>query len=428
MSNILEEFKSNFFRAFSHGAITKLIALLIGITIDIILAQAGAHIYGLYSFGIAILGILLIISSRGVNEAILLVASSFTSGSSQEKHVFYKWCTFRTAKGILFSTFLGGLAAIFLEKSNTLFDPTFYFIIVISVSFICLTRLIQSAYQAEKNTVKSQLFDSIIRPALFLMGLITLTINDIDINIQNLAYSFAASAIATLPLALIKRDVALTTPTQKKSTYTVMNWNKSANNFFYINVVDFILRRLDVIILSFIISAVDVGGYKLGVKISEIIMLPLWLSNLFIGPFISSMYKKNQHAEMQAILTISTRFSFLIALTGGIFFLFFGRELLAWLDHDFASSFTTAALLIASALIDTACGPVKLFLAMTGHAKTVLKVQGITALISTILLAVFSYMGGALGAAVSILISTLIWNIWLLLYIRMKEGVNTSII
>ena len=415
--------------AFTSGAAIKFLALALGLLLEIIIARSlGADAYGVYSFGIAVLGIALLFLNRGANNNIIRFAPTMIVSNRSGLKEFIQWTRKRINVGILFVIPVALLLIPFLEKTNNAMDRQVYITLLIAACFVCYTQIHQSFFHAQRNAVCAQLYEDILRPLtiLILLGLNLLILSG-KTTVYQLAFFYIIGAAVAFALSFlrIRPYVYLFSDDQNPA---IEGWKKSANEFFYINIMDFILRRLDVIIVTFIVTAAEAGNYKVAVRISELVALPLWISNLYVGPMITQLFHDKRAQELQTLLSLSTRFAFAVTLAGCTLLLFIGESILGWFGKDFIQAFSIVLILVVGSLMNVACGPVHLLLTMTGHAALVLRVQSIAGLVTVAGLVGLTWLYGISGSAIAIVLGNAIWNLWLCLIIRKKLALNTTLL
>ena len=422
----------SYLSTFSLGATAKFFTLGIGLILEIVIVRAlGAHDYGVYSFGVAVLGVALLLISRGANSNIIRFGAPLLGKNGNSSYVFFHWVRKRVSINILIFLPFALLAIPILEKANNAMNTEVYLLMIAAACIVCFTHIHQSVFHAKRDSFRAQLYDSILRPILMLvlLGITIYAFHHTPSPIVIASYYVVGSVITLIisylhifPFIYLRPNNEVIFSLNKDAKL----WQQSTNEFFYIQIVSFILRRLDIIIVTTFVSAAEAGNYKVAIRVAELVALPLWISDLYVGPMISRLYHENKVKDLQALLTFSTCFAFVLALAGSVVLYLSGDWILSWFGEDFSSGFRIIMILIFASLIDVAFGPVTLMLTMTGQPKLVFKVQLVAALISLVLMIILSWLYGIVGTALAIVIGTSIWNLWLWGAIRNRMKLDTS--
>ena len=154
---------------------------------------------------------------------------------------------------------------------------------------------------------------------------------------------------------------------------------------------------------------------------ASLILFSLSIVNSVIAPYVASAKRTNDFKEMHKISRFSSRVAFIIAVPISIPLIFFGDnvvDIVYGKEYVDSSTFPLVVLSVAQ-LINVGFGSIGVLLTMSGFEKDTLWGQ-VIALCSTFILALFLIPRfGANGAACSVSIGLVLWN--LILGFRLKK-------
>ncbi|MDX1695089.1 MAG: hypothetical protein R3208_15085 [Ketobacteraceae bacterium] len=414
--------------ALSFGATAKAAALAIGLVLEILIAKTlDASHYGVYSFGIAVMAAMTLVLTRGTKNTVLKHAAILEHDRTNTRRLFH-WVRRKVFRASLVVMPLALLLIVPLVHTNDSMDTRIYLIVIFLAVAVSFTQLHQSYFHARKDTVRAQLYEDIIKPSLTLLFVLML-IFLFGVAESPLAFILCYAGAAILAFLISLKKVAGSlygkeTPSADQQA----EWESSRKEFFRLAILDFVFKRVDILILSFILSSAEVGGYKIAVRVAELTALPLWLSNLYVGPLISKLYADREHFRLESLLSTTSKICFVATLIGLGAFLLIGEPFLGWLGERYADMYGAILIIMAGCIYSVACGPVEAVLILTSHTRTAFRIQSITAVITLALLVSLTMLFGAFGAASAIAAGTVIWNTWMLIVIAKQMKINPSIL
>jgi len=172
----------------------------------------------------------------------------------------------------------------------------------------------------------------------------------------------------------------------------------------------FIMGYIDTFMISYYIDEYQVGIYSACVRVSIAITFILASINGFIAPKISKAYAKGNREEIKRVYFDSIK---LIAIaTTPIFTILylFPEFFLGLFGEEFKSATLTLIVVNGAFFINALSGPVGIILNMTDNQNYVMRVIILVSLLNIVLNLFFINILGITGAAISTLISFLLWN------------------
>jgi O-antigen/teichoic acid export membrane protein len=188
-----------------------------------------------------------------------------------------------------------------------------------------------------------------------------------------------------------------------------------------------ILVELDVVFVGLFLGPETTAIYQAAARTSILVSF-FFGSVISLGaPKIAALYASGRKPELQALSCSLTHWIFWPTLAVSIFLIVSGKWVLFLFGGEFVSGYTILCVLIFSAIINAATGPVTILLTMTGHQNVCARVFSICTVIIIILHTTLIPIFGAIGAAFAVLSTIAISRMWLLLEVNSKLGIYPSI-
>ncbi|MDX1488576.1 MAG: oligosaccharide flippase family protein [Acidiferrobacterales bacterium] len=154
-----------------------------------------------------------------------------------------------------------------------------------------------------------------------------------------------------------------------------------------------------VIIVSTFLGSEAAGAYFVADRTANILAFLLLAINLVAAPLISKYHYSNRLDMVRIIVGISGIVGGLSSLFGFLFFVFFGREILALFKPEYVSYLPVLLILAFGQFVRTATGPSGLVLMMAGHERLNLVLLVVIAPVSLVLQVLGGLYFGPIGVA-----------------------------
>ena len=389
----------------------------------------GVSGFGLYSYAGAWTYLLLIPSALGMEGLILREVAVYKTQS--------KW---NLAKGLLdWSSkivLLNSVAiAILTAMGFWLFVPHeniqiawIMSIALIAVPADALNRLRQPAMGAIGSIVVGQIPETLIRPLLLCLTLLTsLFILEDDLSISAVLIIKVVTSIITCIIGgiLLWNHIA---PHIRnvRSDYQPKIWLKSALPMLFIGSMYVINNQTDTIMLGTLSSTEAVGIYTVANRGASLITFVLMAFDTSAAPTFASLYTKGEFKKLQTMVNRSCQVIFVIALLITVVLIILGKSLLLMFGSEFISGYFVLIILSFGQLINSFTGAVTMLLIMTGFDKYAVIGVSISAISNIIFNAVFIQYWGAEGAAIATAVSMICWNCILVYFAQQKLKINST--
>lgn len=399
--------------------------LLYILTFLILTRKLGARQYGILTYSFAIVTLIANLSMSGINlMAVREPAALLSTRKTGLWKGFYLW-SFRFVMVVCITIPL--LAAGFIWSATWVFhimNPSVYTLPILfalaAVPFYCLMMYYSSWLRGQYKTVLSFLPDNIIKPAFFLVILISLFQFNIWTAILARDLSFAAAFLFAI-VAFFR-----TTKTGGiKPEYNTPAWKSSLKALFLLIALGSINSRLDIIMLGFFKNASQVGIYNGADRVAASIAIFQILMNQISAPSISRLHALNDMKKMQELVTKITRWVTLLSLLVFLVLLFSGKSILAYLGANFIHGETALIIICFGQLVGVAFGPVGNFTITTKNEKIniffALLKMALIILLNIILIPIMGINGTAIATAISIILG----NAGMFIIIKRKTGIST---
>ena len=98
-----------------------------------------------------------------------------------------------------------------------------------------------------------------------------------------------------------------------KKEIDVDYWKKSSRSFILISASYLILSHIDVLMIGILLDKEQSGIYGIASRIAALVAYGLYVSNIILMPYISSLYTEKRYLSLEKILRKISRYNFIIA-------------------------------------------------------------------------------------------------------------------
>lgn len=280
-----------------------------------------------------------------------------------------------------------------------------------------------------RKPILAQLPVQILAPTITLIILCFYIFSGVDltssklINISILAYLLAFCVSAILLNRTIKSSTKKCSP-----QYTIKNWHTSLLPFTLTAFVCTLNTELASVFLGGGVDNESVAYFKVAMQAVALIALGLTSVNMVIMPNVARLYKKGDLKGTQELLTKSVRLSALVSLPIIFVLIIFGEFVITLLfGKEYLRVYPILVILCFGELVNVLMGSVGVVLNMTGNEKNALKTHFITLILNLVLLATLVPLYGDIGAAVSVSVSVVCWNVLMAINVKRITRIQTWI-
>lgn len=392
--NILSRLRRGTIEAFALHAVGA--ALLFGMHAAIT-RSVGPEGYGVFTYSIALAGLLAVIVPLGWPTALM----RFVAGYREEE----RWGLLRgvVARAHQITALTAGVAALALWGCSYLgFVPTeisismrFAALILPFLSFVALRR---KALQGLQRVRYSIIPEEILVPLLVLLGVYVLAVSTATGAL--LLYAVAALAAFVMGSLWVWRSMPEEGKT-KVPEYETRAWMIVALPMVFGGFSQVVMNRTDLLMLGALTTDMgSVGLYGAAVRIATLNTFVLFAVNTMAAPMMAAAYHAGRGDRVRTVFRGAILFSTLGALPLFAAMFLFPEFILGFFGERFTEGASILRILAVGQFINAATGPVGFALMMTGREKAFALTTGLVACGTVLghLIAIPAY--GAVGAAV----------------------------
>jgi len=185
----------------------------------------------------------------------------------------------------------------------------------------------------------------------------------------------------------------------------------------------FFTSQTGVIMLGMFRTESEVGYYSVASKLANLTAFVLQAINTMAAPKFSELYHTDKMDELFHVARKSSKLIFWTTAPILITLVLLGRPLLGlFFGGDFIVAYVTLIMLAIGQLVNSISGSTGYFMNMTGHQNAFRNIMFCSALINIALSLALIPRFGMNGAAFAGMVSLASWNIYTLIYIRIKFG------
>lgn len=387
--------------------------------------------YGIYVYAITWINILAILCLLGFHTSLVRFIAEY---KAKQQWNLLRGISRRSTQIVLaFSILVGIIAAaitFFLkERLSGELAITFYIASALLPVF-ALCRLREASLLALKHVVQSELLLRVIRPVL--LGLIVLGLFFTLRGPLKASYVIAGNIVAVVGVFLtgtvLLRKAMPESASQAEPAYAQSQWLKVSLPLLLIAGMHIILKRTDIVMLGVLKGSEQAGIYSAASRISDLVIFALMAINSILAPMISELYHTEQKQQLQKIITLATRVIFVFTLVISILLIIFGKFVLSLFGLAFVVAYAALLILLTGQIINSLAGSVGLILSMSGKQNIVGVIISISAATNIVLNCALIPLFGLTGAAISTAITMVMWNITMLVYVKSRLGINSTVL
>ncbi len=422
---------SSLTRAASSSFAAKLVGAVVGFGAHIALARLlGAHAYGSYVYVLTWLNVLVLLGLWGSNTAIMRFVPEYRA---TQRWGLLRGFLHRSAQGVLVASVIIALTgAIVLELLfHAIPEPLrlTFLVGMAALPFLAFIKLTAGGLRAVKRAAPALSIETIIRPLLlvtaaaalywFLDGRLSSAL-----TMGLFLTATALSAIVGLRWLIreLPHEIWNVTP-----AFETANWFRTAAPMFMMAGMYMILNRTDVLMIGALLHSTQAGIYAAAMRIATLGTFGLTAINVVAAPLISELYSTKQLGELQRVLKKAAAGVFVVTTVSCIPLAALGRPILSLFGPNFAVAYAPLLVLLGGHVFNALSGSVGFLMSMTGHQVQAARIIAVSAVLNIILNWILVPRFHLLGAAVATVITMLLWNVVMLIWVVTKLKINPTI-
>jgi O-antigen/teichoic acid export membrane protein len=380
----------------------------------------GAETFGIYSYVLAWVTVLAYFSALGFDIALLRFVPAYRADQSWPLlRGIIQYAERRMAATSLI-VFIVGTIAIAMSAHGMSPELKRTFIVgFIQVPIWALLWIRSSAVRAFGGVVSAVVPDRIVRDGALICIVLLMSLGlkwHLDatlIMMATLVSTAAALAISSLALRRLRpREIEGVV-----ASYEAATWRKIILPLMIITAAEAVVNRGGVLVLGWFGSAKEAGIYALVFSISFLVALPRTAANTLLAPTISDLFVRKQHHLLQILITKIALWTLCGATLSALLLAILADPLLAWFGPDYETGTLALRIVLIGQVIAASCGSQLSIMTMTGRERAAAALLVLCAVVNILISAVLVDLIGLTGAAISTMMTLIIWNIAMAIFI-----------
>jgi O-antigen/teichoic acid export membrane protein len=183
---------------------------------------------------------------------------------------------------------------------------------------------------------------------------------------------------------------------------------------------------LDIMILGRVGAIAQVALYAAALKIGRALLLVADANTLAVGPSIPRLLREGDLAYLGLMYRTSTRWIVLITAPGALILLSAPEFVLRFFGPQFAAAAPILRIHVIAFAVFAFAGPAKVYLLMSGHEHFMTKNAALNVATTAVLMIALIPHYGGIGAAVALLVATVIQR--MLLLVKVESAIRIRIV
>ena len=418
-----------------QGGVTSLgvriLGVILGLAAHVLLSRMlGATAYGSYAVALAWVLLLVVPAKFGLD----LTALRFAPVYMEQGNVGFFQSLVRFSVRVVASVSFVLAIAILLfawisPDTFGLSGPGDGILVVWLVVVLAYLGVLSAYFRAIRRIFLSQFFEQVLRSALLICCIGALAVVGADLSTQSALLLTALSATGALVvLLMVFRHVFDQPKRAVVATEDRRAWIDLGLSALLISVVQQATTQSGLIVLGWMQMPEAAAHYAVGARLAAIVpFISVALAGVS-APMIAAAHARGDIDELTRLARINARLSLAGALLLCVPLFVFSAQILSFFGTGFESAASILWILLIGGLIISTTGSVGLLTTMTNNQHAALAVfsAAFVAGVAAAVVLVPSY--GAVGAAVSNVLSVSILRFGLWVIVRRRLGVDGSVL
>jgi len=401
------------------------VLFLFGVTL-FITNNFNADLVGQYDISRSILLIVGTICLMGFNQSIIYYSGYLKAQGalSSIKAVYMKMLRIT----LISSVILVGIYYLIPKSAvNTLYEKDVYTIVFKALGvlfFYAMTLLNIEMYRAINKIEVSEILRNILRHLFFLIAIVVIdAMGEHQYLIDAFLLNFVFLAVVTTIAVFISLQRL---PSEENKEHLSIKTIIRRSYPMSISLVSFLLmQNTDIILLGKFRTFTDVAHYAVAVKLTLIIALVLSSVNAVFAPKFSELFNKNDFQSLRENIRRSTRLIFVLTVPIILGMLIFSDKILALFGGGYDSAGPALKILLAAQIVNALSGSVGVYMNMSGNERVFQRILIAALVLNVVLNLILIPKHGLFGAAIATAVSTVLWNIYSVVFLYRKKQIKT---
>jgi O-antigen/teichoic acid export membrane protein len=410
----------------------------LGFALQILLARLiGAEALGIFFLAVSSATVLSIFCTLGYPWIVArFVAKYEADGDTSLKATFIEWVRKEIALVSLLLVSIALLTIFFLPSISI--DKRFSLALgALTAPIFANMKLNAGLANAHKRFALAYLPDLFWRPVLLLGLVLALWISSISFNV---VFLVAGHLVIVLTLTVIQarslRGVNGDVPSREYKLGQAKQIQRAQGKQWRHHALPMVIATLfigafsdlDLVIIGTLLPASEVAIFGASIKIALFLAFSIQAVHTLILRDAADALQSGDHPLLSAILAKANAINIITSLGATLAVALIGRDILRLFGPEFIEGYICLVILVLAQTVRAAAGPATQILTLTGHERYSIPVFGVGLLLLLIFNILLVPKFHLVGAALAVLVVTLIWSVGLAYVAWARTGVNTAIL
>lgn len=414
-----------------QGFVLKVLGLLVAFGLQVLLARTmGTEQYGVYIYVLTWANLAGLFTKLGFDRAAKKFLPAF---EAQKKPAYFGNFISYSSKNIFYAGMaLLALVLVWLFIETGLDSNLKYTFVAGMLLLVINTQagLISSFLEAVRDIVKSIIPLYFIRPVLIGSGVFIFFVLNGSLHAPAAMWLNAAATFVSLIVVWVwfKPYIPDYDRREKADKELKKEWRMMAYSLLLVSGTLLILMETDTLMLGILADTTAAGVYQTAAKIGELSMFGFNSIEIVIAPTIAGFYALGKTAEIRNILRKGVLLMLIFSMPVFLVLWFFGDFILGVYGSEFLTGFTALKILLACQFINVITGSALNLMIMTRYERAALVILAASVLLNVVLNLIFIPLYNMEGAALATGITTVVWNVGMYLFVKIKMKMDPSIL
>ncbi|MGI9341393.1 MAG: lipopolysaccharide biosynthesis protein [Gammaproteobacteria bacterium] len=309
---------------------------------------------------------------------------------------------------------LGCLAIVALRPESVASSQGVFIVALLAVPVFALLNVYAGYAHAMSRFTLGFLPTNVLRPLLFLAGIASFWFlgGALDADTAIRLQFLALLAVAIVTAFVGERRVRIVTANASPIFETRL-WIRTSLPLLVAALYTGYFPEMMVIMVGAFVPSDTLAVFHVCFRVAMLISFGLYAVDSIAAPRITELLTSGDREALQQFVNRTTRLKFWGAVAGLLVLIPAGRWMLGLFGDEFVSGYPVLLVLVGAQLVQAAGGTVIRLLSMSGHQDRCLLVFAVATVLAFVLVAALVPAFGLIGAAVAVLINTMISVIWM---------------
>jgi O-antigen/teichoic acid export membrane protein len=407
----------------------RVASMAVNFLVQIVMARVmGLAAFGSANTALALLNILVIPAAVGYDTAAIRYVALAAGNEHQLRALTVHIGRAIILASLLTAAVMAGAAAVADAVGNHELAVGLAFLVVILPGF-AIVRVGEAGLRGFGSLIRAQINSNIVIPTLTIVVLVALRIAMGAHHKIGVAGALGARTAATVvSVAIVGGYVArrLGGHIAPRSQLERANTDKMRSAAYVLCGVAFLaaaVSQIDVVAVSLLRGASSAGIYSAASRVAFAMNVSIVAVSFVLAPHVARLFSAGDTAQLQREVSSAALWSLGLMLAFCAVLIPASPIVMRVFGSGFDVGANALRILLLGQLINGVCGPVAIVLNMTGNQGLAIRALGAAALTDIVLLAVLIPLFGIDGAACSTAVTTAIWNVAMVAYVRRDLGI-----